>query len=141
MYKRTLAKSILLLAVAAPLGVNAAVCDYRPSAFVARVTGSEAAGTVASTSAVGVTGATAATGAGLKAAGLYAATHATTGAAILGSTAAGASAAGTVGFISGTMGTVATAVAFVMSPAVIVGSAVAAVAVAGYEGSCYLFAD
>ena len=56
---------------------------------------------------------------------------------MLGSTAGGASAAGTVGIMGGTAGFLGTAAAAVMSPAVIVGTAIAAAGVGAYEGSCY----
>ncbi len=107
----------------------AGVCDYRPSLLI---------GGTSTTVAAGGAGATAATGIGLKAAGIYTITHATTGAAMLGSTAAGTSAAGTIGIIAGSAGFFGTAGAVLMSPFVIIPTAVAAVGVGAYEGGCYL---
>lgn len=70
--------------------VFAGVCDYRPSQLI---------GGKSTTVVAGDSGATVATGVGLKAAGIYTLTRATNGAAMLGSTAAGVSAAGTTGII------------------------------------------
>jgi hypothetical protein len=122
---------IVSTAVALSLGqiASADVCDYRPSSLVG--------GTTATATGV-ATGATAATGVGMKAAGIYAITHATSGAAMLGSTAAGASAAGTAGILAGTAGFLGTVGAVLMSPFVIVPAAVAAVGIGAYEGACYL---
>jgi len=107
----------------------AGVCDYRPSQLI---------GGTSTTVVAGGAGATAATGIGLKAAGIYTLTHATTGAAMLGSTAAGASAAGTTGIIAGSAGFLGTAGAVLMSPFVIIPTAITAVGVGAYEGGCYL---
>ena len=112
----------------AAISAQAGVCDYRPSQLVG---GGGAA--ALSTGAA----ATAAAGVGAKAAGFYTLVHAGTGATMLGSTAGGASAAGTVGIMGGTAGFLGTAAAAVMSPAVIVGTAIAAAGVGAYEGSCY----
>lgn len=106
----------------------AGICDYRPSELI---------GGTSTAAVAGGAGATAATGVGLKAAGIYALTHATTGAAMLGSTAAGASAAGTTGIIAGSAGFLGTAGAILMSPLVIIPTAVAAVGIGAYEGGCY----
>ncbi|MDP2283301.1 MAG: hypothetical protein Q8L06_04115, partial [Pseudohongiella sp.] len=82
-------------------------------------------------------GATAATGASLKAAGLYSITHAGSGALMLGSTAAGSSAAGTVGIIAGTSGLLGTIGAVLLSPFVMLPAAAATVGLVVYEGACY----
>jgi hypothetical protein len=122
---------VISTAVALSIGqiASADVCDYRPSSLLG--------GSTATATGV-ATGATAATGVGMKVAGVYTITHATTGAAMLGSTAAGASAAGTAGIIAGTAGFLGTVGAVLMSPFVIVPTAVAAVGIGAYEGACYL---
>lgn len=126
-------KKLLVLSTLITLTIGqvavADICDYRPSNLVG--------GTTATATGV-ATGATAATGVGMKAAGIYAITHATSGAAMLGSTAVGASAAGTAGILAGTAGFLGTVGAVLMSPFVIVPAAVAAVSIGAYEGACYL---
>lgn len=103
-------------------------CDYRPSLYI---------GEGATSLMAGVTTATAAGGATLKAAGIYTLTHSVTGATMVGSTAAGASAAGTVGIIGGTSGVIGSAVAIITAPVTITAAAVTAVGVGAYEGVCY----
>lgn len=121
----------LLVAIALPQYVFAAVCDYTPSHLI----GAKA------TTATGVAaGTAAATGVGMHVAGLYTITH-TAGAAMLGSTAAGASAAGTVGIIGGTGGILGTVGAVLMSPIVILPAALAATGIGLYEGVCYMTSD
>ena len=120
---------LLLLYAFTSQVASAGVCDMRPSKLVGgALAGSVAAGT----------GATAATGIGLKAAGVYAITNGVTGATMLGSTAAGASAAGTVGIIGGTSGVIGTVGAVLVSPLVIVPAAIVAGAVGVFEGGCYV---
>lgn len=109
----------------------AKVCDYRPS----KIIGGDSIGVVAGVA--GGSGTVAATGLGLKAAGLYVFPHAA-GATMLGSTAAGASAAGTTGIIAGTGGVLGTVGAALMSPFVIIPTAITAVGVGVYEGGCYI---
>ncbi len=121
-------KIILTIALMAPLYAVAGICNYTPSKQLG----------AGATSAVGVgAGATAATGIGMKTAGLYAITHSTSGAVMLGSTAAGASAAGTTGIIAGSAGIIGSVGAALMSPFVIIPTAIVAGAVVVYEGSCY----
>lgn len=121
-----------LIAVLASQYAIADVCDYRPSELIGGKT------TTAVTAGAGVT---AAAGTGMKAAGIYTLTHATTGATMLGSTAAGASAAGTTGIIAGTGGIIGSIGAVLLSPFVIIPTAVVAVGVVTYEGGCYLLKD
>lgn len=125
---KKIAVSLLLSGFLAQTAI-AGVCDYRPSQLIGGATTSAVAGS---------TGTVAATGVGMKAAGIYTLTHATTGAAMLGSTAAGASAAGTTGIIAGSAGFLGTAGAVLMSPFVIIPTAVTAVGIGAYEGGCYL---
>lgn len=124
---KRIAVSLLLSGFLAQTAI-ADVCDYRPSQLIGGTTSAVA----------GSAGTVAATGVGMKAAGIYTLTHATTGAAMLGSTAAGASAAGTIGIIAGSAGFLGTAGAILMSPFVIIPSAVAAIGIGAYEGGCYL---
>lgn len=114
------------------LTTDEGVCAYKPSNFI----GGFGAGAVSSG-----TGAAAAAGAGLKGAGFYSMTHAVTGATMLGTTAGGASAAGTAGILGGTAGAIGTTAAFFMSPFVIIGGAVIATGIGGYEAYCYFTED
>jgi len=57
---------------------------------------------------------------------------------MIGSTAAGASAAGTTAIIAGTSGVLGSIGAALMSPFVIIPTAVTAVGIGIYEGGCYL---
>jgi hypothetical protein len=126
MKKLMTATTIVMLSLAQYAAAD--VCDYRPSSLLGAKT----------TTAAGVaSGATAATGVGMKAAGLYTITHATSGAAMLGSTAAGASAAGTTGILAGTAGFLGSIGAAVMSPFVIIPAGIVAAGVGIYEGGCY----
>jgi hypothetical protein len=122
----------ILCSTAATQPVHADVCDYRPSKLL---------GNKVTATAGGATGATAATGTGMKTAGFYAITHSTSGAAMLGSTAAGSSAAGTVGIIKGSAGLIGTLGGALLSPFVIIPAAVAAVSIGAFEGTCYYIAS
>lgn len=121
----------ILYSIATITPAYADVCDYRPSNLF---------GNKATATAGGLTGATAATGAGMKTAGLYVITHSTSGAAMLGSTAVGTSAAGTVGIIKGSAGLLGAMGGALLSPFVIIPAAVTAVSIGAFEGVCYYYA-
>ena len=105
------------------------VCDYLPSKYIGKSLSSAASVS---------TGAIATIGSWMNTAGFYTLTHSTSGLVMLGSTSVGTTAAGTTGIIAGTAGTIGTASAAMMSPFLIIPTAIAAVSIAAYEGGCYL---
>lgn len=129
--KKLMTGVLILFTFAAQVSM-AGLCDYTPSNLM---------GKEASVAAGVSSGAAATTGAGMKVAGLYSIAHASSGALMLGSTAAGTSAAGTVGIIAGSAGFFGTAGAVLMSPFLIVPTAVALLGATTFESACYLLSD
>ena len=99
-------------------------CAYKPSSYI-----------------TGPFSGAAATGKGLKVTGFYTLKRGITGKIMLGSKLGGASAAGTIGIIKSTGGIIAYTASVLMSPVVIIGGAVIATGIGGFEAYCYFTED
>ncbi|RZO86871.1 MAG: hypothetical protein EVA65_00920 [Oceanococcus sp.] len=108
----------------------AGICDFRPSQQFDM-----------SALELGVAAALPAVATNALASTFYVVPHASGAGLMLASTAAGTSAAGTIGFISGTLGTMSTAfVAVAISAPVVIGTVATAGGIAALESGCFLLA-